>query len=65
MGSSAPVVIHYHYKALLELIIMKDNHKLTIEIVVFLHGFVTKWLNNWFCGDNSIIKKTKVTFTDK
>lgn len=44
---------------------MKDNHKPMIEIVVFLHGFVTKWLNNWFCGDNSIIKKTKVTFTDK
>lgn len=56
-------MIHYHYIALLEL--MKDNHKLKIEIVVFLHGFITKWLNNCFCGDNSIIKKTKVTFTDK
>lgn len=40
--NSAPVVIHYHCIALLELIIMKDNHKLMIEIVVFVHGFITK-----------------------
>lgn len=41
------------------------THKAMIEIVVLLHGFMTKGLNNWFCGDKSIIKKTKVTFTDK
>lgn len=44
---------------------MKDNHKLMIAIVMFPHGFITKQLNNCFGGDISIIKKTKVTFTDK
>lgn len=63
--SSAPIVIHYHYITLLELIIMKDNHKLMIAIAMFPHGFITKRLNNCFCGDISIIKKIKVTFTDK
>lgn len=36
-----------------------------IEIVVLLHGFMTKGLNNWLCGDKSITKKTKLTFTVK
>lgn len=44
---------------------MKDNHKLMIAIAMFPHGFITKRLNNCFCGDISIIKKIKVTFTDK